>query len=684
MVETETDNSIDTSKVFFPQTEKLLKPISFGSTDYIVLKSLKKGEGWWASPFSLRTDKSPYYSDPIQPNFVSIDGVEFWKTRSSPSHNARREVFRRFPESKYLGKKDYSKSDQWELPGTDFVALILKYAIPENRLIFLDEEAKLLFEYLIKRFFVQQLRASTAAEYKINQVVPDTLPDYQVHPIRPLSEYQRVALQLALGQDGYALFMDKGTGKTAVSISTICHTAKRFDRPLRVLVVCPNQVRLNWVNEARRFATIKGRAAVLRGTPLKRVEILYETVRKLDGYGFSMVIAGYDTVPVTMEALSMIPWDMIILDESHRIKSPKTKRFKALYKLGEETPHKLILTGTPIGNSPMDLWSQLEFLGKGYSGFSKFNNFANYYGEWESDPSQPGVQRLIGFKNAPLLQERLAGCSFSITKEEAGLNLPEKVFDIVEVTMTKQQQEMYDKLAAQLIIEIEASFAESGPPSKVTANHVLTKLLRLAQITSGFLKFDDRFTDEGELLQPGRIESIPGNPKLAELREMVLEENPKCKIVIWAVFIQDIKVISEMLTQEGIKHGVYRGGVSDANKEACVEAFNKDPEFRVIVANPASAGEGLDLLGYDKDDPDSSDTYAGHVIWYAKDWSAINYQQAIDRVHRRGTRMPVRITSLICPGSIDWEIHQRLELKEQIADAYTNLQDIMKSISEQI
>ena len=591
------------------------------------------------------------------------------------------------PERKAAGQ------GRWVLAATDFTALVIHHHWPRERLSFRDTETRNLYEFLLARFMSQSNAALLRANFKVNKIEAEMPADYIENPELPLADYQRVGVAACLEQEASALFCEQGTGKTAIAIARMCLEAQRFmagkygpKRMMRVLIVCPRQVRTNWRNEIFRFSVVPGKVTIIRGGEFRRIKLITDAIRSEPDCAFSAVIIGTDSVPRTMKALKMIPWDLCIVDESHYIKEHSTKRFKALKELRSNCKRRTVLTGTPIANSVMDLFSQLEFLGEGLSGFSSFENYKSFHGQYGQKGKRAegnAVARLEAVKHIPLLQERLSRLAYLITKKEAGLKLPEKVYDVYEVEMTKSQAEYYRKIQTELAIEIEAMLNEETETKRVSADHVLTKLLRLAQITSGHVKFDSMFDLAGVKVREGHIEQIPGgNPKVQACLDMLQDpdRDPNGKTIIWAIFVEDIKTISAALTAAGIKHGTYYGATKDADREANVHAFNNDPEFKVLVCNPATAGEGLNLLGYNPAEADKLTTYCDHHIIFSQDWSATKRSQLEDRSHRRGTRVQLRITDLVVPGTIDEVIRERVTQKQQAAKLVQDLRAVLKQI----
>lgn len=654
-------------------TETILEPLRIRDNEFLVIDLDKKGNSFDCQARSLRVCSLDETHE-----FVH-NGERLCRCITPITRNAAENWAKRCPERKEVGM------GHWIVAATDFTALVIHHAWKPEQLIFASEGAKVMYDFLIARFLSQSTVAETFAKYRIAKQLPELPPDYIPHPEFPLAGYQTVPLAAFLHKDASAYFMEQGTGKTAIQVARVSLESMRKragkipglkNTIYRVLVICPRQVRLNWCKEFEKFSTAPGKACVLRGGDLGRVRLLAETVRDEPDCAWATAILSQDSVETSFEALRRVPWDLLIIDESHGVKNPATSRFKAIRRLRMEglVRQISILTGTPFANSLMDLWAQYEVMGDGMSGFSSFKSFKSFHGKFEQvDAGGTTVAKLVAIKHLPIIQERLARTAFIITKKDAGLELPDKVYDIVEVQMTSEQTRLYNLMVDALVVELEG-FEDK----KMTADHVLTKLLRLAQITSGFVKWDA--TEDGT---PGRVEPIPGsNPKLEELVNLLTSEDrdPNGKTIIWACFRQDIKAICDKLTSLGIKFVSYFGDTKDKDRDAAITSFNEDPSCRVFVANPATAGSGLNLLGYDPVNPDRVDTYCDHEIFFSQGWSAVMRSQAEDRAHRKGTRTNVRITDLVVPKTIDEEIRARVTQKMKMALEISDVRDILKSV----
>jgi SNF2 family DNA or RNA helicase len=331
----------------------------------------------------------------------------------------------------------------------------------------------------------------------------------------------------------------------------------------------------------------------------------------------------------------------------------------------------------------MDLWTQLEFLGKGLSGFETFAGFKASFGKWKTiDVGARGVEKLTGLRNVPLLQERLVRLTFAITKKEAGLRLPDKVHDFHEVEMTAHQRDMYERVKSELLVEMQDKL--TGDVDALAVHHILTRLLRLQQVTGGHITWDPVVDEEGNVVRAKRVERIvKPNPKVEAVVEMLEDpdRDPLAKTIVWCHFVPEIELLSEVLEARGHQHVTYYGAISHKIRERREESFNHDPATRVMVCNAQTAGEGLNLLGYDWEEKSPQlDTYVDHAIFFSCNWSALDRKQAEDRSHRRGMKMPVRYTDLVVPSTIDDQIRAKVRLKKEMADETLNIESVLREV----
>jgi superfamily II DNA or RNA helicase len=589
-----------------------------------------------------------------------------------------------------LPEKKVITSTRWEVAATDVSVFIIAGVWSRDRLEFETPESEQLFDYLRLRLAAGEQSAIAKARFKKNGTLPPPPPGYEEHPLRPLAPYQQLALATTVGCEGAALFMEQGTGKTPIVVRRIMHEAEqlyaREKRAYRALVCAPKNVRHNWLNELKRFATSPGKAVILSGSQVGRIKQLVELVNPDNTSQWTVAITSYETVMRSWDAIKMINWDLIVADESHLIKSHHAKRTQQFMHLRDCGAQRMILTGTPMANTILDLFYQLEFLGRGMSGFTTIKAFREYYLKFGRRDPDTGKQVVLGWNNLPILHERLARIAVQFTKKEVMPYLPSKTYDQLTVEMTDEQREAYSRLASQLALEIE-EILSTDRPVQMTITNVLTKLLRLSQVTSGYLVSDQEFDEEGNpLFKPGqRIHFFPKNPKIDLLVQEILESDSTTKFVVWTCWIPMIEKVQEALLAAGVKAVRYTGSTTEHDRQEAIRSFNEDPTVKVFVGNPSAGGVGVNLPGYVPDwegterDPG---TNAWRTIYLASNWSMIQRSQSEDRNHGRGRcRVPIRVTDIVVPGTIDTEIIERLQNKKADAIRVQDLRELMSRLA---
>lgn len=655
-------------------TRNLLKPMRFNEWDRLYVSLTPDGKS-----FLCKADAEPDESG--YKHYLSNAAYHGWKRRAPEWRDMHGEVM---------------------LAGTDISALVLTHVWPKEQVYF-TPEAKIMTEFLILRFMRQSNSAHDRARYLIadkemrkwyTQEYIDKwkFVDGLEHP---LATYQKIGAYTSIGQEAFGGLMEQGTGKTPMTIGRMMNEVirsrrKRKNKSLyRVIIVAPKNVRTNWKAEFQKFSTTTGKVTILHGNQLDRVKQMVDAIKNGDPeLEWTAVICSYETLQRSWEAIGLCEWDLGVLDESHYIKSPQAKRAKAAIQLRDRCKSRVILTGTPYTNSILDLYMQLEFLGEGLSGFSSWKAFQRFY---LSFIRAGNYNFFRGYQNLPILQERLSRLCYIVKKEDALPDLPRKLNDIYEVTLGEEQRKIYIELANKLAVECKNDMDGAGANKSLVLNNVLTKMLRLAQVTSGYVVWDPvyDFDMAGEpiLVRDKIIDRFDPDPRLEGLVEILKsseELNPFGKTIIWTCWVQNIKTIRARLELEfGKKFCVtYFGGTSDEDREIAVNRFNGDPECKVFIGNPAAGGTGLNLLGYNHWDPPEKHNHynADHVIYYSQNWSMTARSQSEDRAHRRGTRVPVRYTDMVTPNTIDEEIRKRVVLKRETAMTIQDVEDVMREV----
>lgn len=662
-------------------TKKILLPCGFNSADRLSINLFDQATSFYLKTFHKY---GPHYA---------------------PSFTARQGWWKRFPDRKL--KRKYAGIHEHVVPVSDYSVIIINELWKKDALQFETPETKQVFETTLLKTLNDQLLADAYADFKINGTITDDAKNLIVHPNEDLqpAPYQKLACALSMRTDGYGLFMEQGTGKTLVLILRVCNEAPKVKaetgRPYNAIIVCPNPVRSNCKREFELFGTCNIKTTVIRGDRIGRIKELQNALR-YEGQDANVVIVGLDTLVNSFhDGLNLINWNFAAYDESHYICNPKTKRYKAALELRDVSKARVPATGTFIANTFADLYAQFEFMGKNYSGMRNFSQFKKFFGKFvdrkkkdeenqESNRKTPEYEKkLIGLQNIPFLKERLTRKSFMISKAEALPWLPPKQLRIMEYDVEGFQAEVYTQVAQEAVFKIEQLLA-SGKPKQITVTLALLELLRLAQITSGYVVWDAYIDPETGLVHEKRKEAFAQNPKLDLCIDIIKQKPVHRKTVVWSCYVDCIAMISHRLQKEGIGHCLYYGGMNEDQREESVRLFNEDPNTRVIVMNQMAAAEGLNLLGYKPHHGKDYITDCDEHIWYVINYSRIKKAQGSDRSHRRGTRVPVMMTHLIATPiipkrpSIDERIFIDVIDKDMNALEISDVREILSATLENI
>lgn len=272
---------------------------------------------------------------------------------------------------------------------------------------------------------------------------------------------------------GFALLFEMGCGKTLTAIA-IAGAAYKGGYIKKVLVIAPTSVVAVWPKELEEFADFPFTVQTLLGDKRKRLKAISD----LERYRYPKLkaaVINYESVwrDDIFESLQKYDADMIICDESQRIKTHDSKQSKAIHKLGDQARYKLILSGTPVQNNAIDIWSQYRFLDASVFG-DQFWAFKNHYCQMGGFNNK----QIVRYRDLDGLIEKEHSIAFRITKEEA-IDLPEQTFEVRNIEMSGKERKLYDALKRDSVAELESG-------GQVSATTVLTRLLRLQQLTGGF------------------------------------------------------------------------------------------------------------------------------------------------------------------------------------------------------
>jgi len=460
--------------------------------------------------------------------------------------------------------------------------------------------------------------------------------------IKPFA-HQVTALERGWQRPEFGLFMEMGTGKSKVLIDNLGMLYQKKEINF-ALVIAPKGVYRNWVDKEipeHMSDDIPHRVIRWVASPNKTQQAEMRSVgEEFDGLTiFVMNVESFSSI----KGKNAGEWmgrafgrnGLIAIDESTTIKNHKAKRTKALMKIASAFKYKRLLTGSPVTKSPMDLYSQCEFLRPGLLGYDSYYAFQGRYAVVQRKTmGSHAFQQIVGFRNLDELTFKIDQFSYRVLKQDC-LDLPDKIYTVRYVGLTKEQRDMYNSIKQHALVMLDNGELSTAPA-------VITQMLRLQQILSGHLK-----TDDGD--------TIYFDSKRMDALKEILEEHDG-KAIIWSRFRYDIRQITKMLNDtfgQGCAASYY-GDTSDDERQRAVNDFQNSEHLKFFVGNPSTAGYGLTL------------TEADLVIYYANDFNLETRAQSEDRAHRIGQKNNVTYVDLISEGTIDERIVKSLQSKIDI------------------
>lgn len=464
--------------------------------------------------------------------------------------------------------------------------------------------------------------------------------EYKLQPY----DWQLKAIDMSYKLNDMALLADMGTGKTGAMVNIL--RTKYTEDVRKTLVLSPLVTLYNWKNEFNVHSYIhEDDVLVVHGTSAKKLKILE---KGLDKRPNRIVLMNYEGM-ISKNIFAFIrEWkpEILVLDESHYVKSHKSKRSKNVYLVAKDCDHRFIMTGTPMTNSIADIFMQYKILDNGETFGTQYYPFES---EYMYDANQAWSHSHNHFRKMVAREDKLDDLhnkiyakAIRVTKDET-LDLPPLVQSTYPVDLSPKQKKYYKELQRDLVSYV----SEKGKEGAVVAQTAMAKALRLQQIVTGFVK-----TDENEIIE------IEDNPRLKACAELVENLYKKHKIILWCSFKHNYKQLGNMLTKMEIDHGFITGDQDITEKRETMNKFNDDDDFRVIVCNRKAGGIGVNLVA------------ASYSIVYSRNFSLEEELQSRDRNYRGGSEIHDTIykIDLTAKDTIDEQITSALQAKKSIAD----------------
>tara|TARA_Y100000310_G_C20692351_1_gene823160 strand:+ start:1509 stop:2957 length:1449 start_codon:yes stop_codon:yes gene_type:complete len=441
-------------------------------------------------------------------------------------------------------------------------------------------------------------------------------------------EHQVNAITKISGDHPVALFDEQGLGKSKMVLSGLLNDFKEnlIDS---ILIVCKKTLIKMWEHEINIHTHLKAINLSGKGN---------ERLRKITSFSHFYII-NYETLikdEELLKGLLQLKRFAIVLDESHKIKDPLSKITKSLIRLREYSKKNIIITGTPVANKPEDLWTQFYFLDKGKLLKKDFKEFKKEYGiDIGMGKNKINHEKLIE------LQKIIINFSIRRTKKVASPDLLDKEYIEKLIELKGKQKELYNSVKDEMYLEFKNIDGES---MKDQTENILKKLLRLTQIASNPLSIENLTTNDYDEV-PAKFEEMD------KIIKKIIKNNEK--VIIWTTFVKNILLLKRRYKKYNALTIFGKMTIDERNK--VVNWFQNDKDYKVLIANPAAAKEGLTL------------TSANNAIYLDRNFNITDYLQSQDRIHRLSQTKKCRIILLIAKDTIDEYTGELLMKKQEIA-----------------
>jgi len=455
--------------------------------------------------------------------------------------------------------------------------------------------------------------------------------------------HQLDALEASWDKENFAYFMEMGTGKSKVLLD---NAAILYDKGLinGLLLIAPKGVYKNWYDSEipTHLPDHIDKKIVLWKTSDKSkkqkqiLNTLFET-----GTDFHILIMNVESFSAGDGAAFAYKFlschkAMIAIDESTTIKTPTSNRTKNILSLSDHAKYRRILTGSPVTKSPLDLYSQCQFLDPWLLGHQSYYTFkARYAITKKIEVQGRRVEIVVGYTNLGELSEKIKPFSKRILKEDC-LDLPEKTYVKHYVELTKEQKKVYEQMKKEAIAFLDGKMQSSAT--------VMTQLMRLHQITCGHFTADD-----------GTIKDLPCS-RMTELMNVL--ENIEGKTIIWSHYTHDVKrIIAEIKRVYGEDSVVdYYGATDTDSRSKNIKKFQTDDNCRFFVGTTHTGGYGITL------------TAGSNMVYFSNGYDLEKRQQSEARIDRIGQTKKMTYIDIMAQDTIDERIVKALRTKVNIAN----------------
>ena len=460
-----------------------------------------------------------------------------------------------------------------------------------------------------------------------------------------LYQHQKRGIEFLLNNTVGVLGDEMGLGKTLQTIIA-CRQLLQQGAVEEIVIVCPRSLKLNWQSEIKKFTDTPDSDIVV-------VEGVREVRQRQLLLPRKWLIINYEVLRIESEQL--LSWQrakkfVMVCDESHRIKNRNSKQAKVCLQLGGYALRRYLLSGTFVANKPEDIWNQINFLDNGEMLGSFYRFKRDYCITRLMHFGRKRVERIVAYRNLEKLKAKISLVMLRRTKEQC-LDLPQKIVQKIPVLMTNKQKKLYKHICDDIVANWQSvvvnpnnvlnrmtyAIAVASNPALVNPEAKADKLTHLLQEKphDKNLQMQLRFWQQLQALsaeESGKLQALD------DMLDLYCAEE-KRKVILWSFFVGNI----ELFYQRYAKYQpvVFYGQSTSNQRIHALEKFNNDKDCLLFIANPQAAGFGLNLIS------------SSLCIFFDRNFSAVDYQQAVDRVHRIGQTQTCNILLLQAQHSID-------------------------------
>jgi len=505
---------------------------------------------------------------------------------------------------------------------------------------------------------------------KIKGSYPNAIKfDYEYRGVYPtVMDHQKIMFNMMSYPDVSSIISEPGTCKTGPYLWAIDKRIQR-GQVKKALVITLSQLKENVLAEMA--IQVPHLSGVVLDNAVQSSNVLNKTYKvQKKNRDYDVYIANYESMFSIVEMVSSDYFDMVILDECHRVGSYQSRQTKAIIDFCENIKYKAILTGTLHANNEMSFFMPFRFLGPDTVPTASYFGFRNMW-MYPVDPDRRIWKPTGGMQYE--VSQIVGKLSVMFTKEEC-LTLPPLIVETIKGDMEGDQKAFYDKFKKDLVAKIDDMCQKCSKKNKcdnlceneMEAKNALVLSGKLLQIASGiFINTRYEVNESGQEKNVSPIIFFKSNPKLQLLKNVLMTIPANRKVIIWSQYVEVIKLIAEDLGRSFGEDSVITC-YGDQDAFAQVNQFRDNPRLFWMVANPAKMGVGFNIQ------------FSSYMVFFSCDYSYIKYDQAIGRQHRQGQTDKVTAFNLAMRHSMDEIVYRAISRKHDLGLSLSQFSRVIK------